>query len=358
MNNYNDSVLSEDIVSAASAFTDSHPEAVKAFSGKTFFITGATGLIGSQIIKVLLKIAEKSSIEIHIAALIRNKSKADEVFYGYCCDSLEYVSGNIDDKIEYEGNIDYIIHGASPTGSKFFVESPVETIKAAVYGTDNILSLAKEKNIESMVYLSSLEVYGVPNSDKMISENDSGYIDPLSVRSSYSEGKRIVECLCASYSSEYSVPVKIARLSQTFGAGVSYSDARVFAEFARAVIEKKDIVLHTEGKTVRSYCYTADAVNAILTILICGNNAEAYNVTNTDTACTISEMAETVASLDKSSGIKVRIEIPENIGSFGYNPEMIIKLDNKKLRSLGWEPATGLSSMFERMIRSMRERKT
>ena len=160
----------------------------------------------------------------------------------------------------YSDSVDYIIHGASATSSKYFVSNPVETIYTALDGTSNILKFATEKKINGMVYLSSLEVYGTPEKDAdLITENDYGYIEPLSVRSSYSEGKRMVECLCASYAHEYSVPVKIARLSQTFGPGVAYEDGRVFAEFARCALEQRDIVLHTQGHTVRSYCYTKDA---------------------------------------------------------------------------------------------------
>ena len=114
----------------------------------------------------------------------------------------------------------------------------------------------------------------------------------------------MVECLCASYAHEYSVPVKIARLSQTFGPGVAYEDGRVFAEFARCALEQRDIVLHTQGHTVRSYCYTKDALSALLYILISGKAGEAYNVTNMDTAVSIKEMAELVCETIGSGKIK------------------------------------------------------
>ena len=260
-------------------------------------------------------------------------------------DKLEFVIGDLSRPVEYEKPVDYIVHGASPTGSKFFVESPVETIETAIYGTDRLLQFARDKQVSGMVYLSSLEVYGVPDGkNETISESDYGYIEPLSVRSSYSEGKRMVECLCASYASEYGVPVKVARLSQTFGAGVEYHDGRVFAEFARCLMEKKDIVLHTDGSTVRSYCYTADAVCALYTILLKGESGEAR------------EMAELVAGLEPEAGVNVRIEIPEDIASFGYNPQMIIRLDASKLKALGYVPSVGMEDMFRRTIRSMRER--
>ena len=163
---------------------------------------------------------------------------------------------------------------------------------------------------------------------------------------------------CAGFASEYAVPVKVARLSQTFGPGVAYRDGRVFAEFARCAIEGRDIVLHTAGNTVRSYCYTRDAVNALLYILLRGKPGEAYNVTNMDTAVSIREMAQLVCGLVPEQGIQLRFDTPGNLASFGYNPEMVIRLDSRKLQSLGWQAEVGLEEMFRRLILSMKDAKT
>ncbi len=321
--------------------------------GKTVFVTGATGLIGSQFIKSVACCNRLKGTNIRIVAMVRSLEKAQKVFGNI--PGIEFYKRDITETIDYEGDVDYIIHGASATSSKYFVEHPVETIKIAIDGTSNILDFAVKKNVEGFVYLSSLEVYGTPDKNQTtIKEDYSGYIDTLNVRSSYSEGKRLVECLCCSYASEYGVPVKIARLSQTFGAGVEYNDGRVFAEFARCAIEKKDIVLHTAGRTVRSYCYTTDAVAAIIYILLKGSVGEAYNVTNMSTACSIKEMADTVCNLFSDSNIKTVIEIPENVASFGYNPEMIIRLDSSKLESLGWKASVSLEEMFRRLVESMK----
>lgn len=352
MTAFSDSVLKEDLEATAESLDPS------LISGRTFMITGATGLIGSQIAKTILTCNRLKGTDGKVVAVVRNPEKAKKVYSGFLDGNIEIIKSDILEYPEYRGNVDYIIHTASPTGSRYFVEKPVETIEAAVLGTNRILEFAKDKDIDGMVYLSSLEVYGVPNGkNETIKESDYGYIDPLSVRSSYSEGKRMVECLCASYASEYSVPVKVLRLSQTFGAGVEYDDGRVFAEFARCLMEGRDIVLHTDGSTVRTYLYTADAVTAILTVLFKGEKGEAYNATNPETACSIKEMAELIAGLDPERNIRVKIEIPDDLGKYGYNPQMVIRLDAGKLESLGWEPETGLKKMFERTIRSMTERR-
>lgn len=324
-------------------------------NGKSVFVTGATGLIGSQIIKFLLCLNRTKQMDIKVLAFARSEEKARKVFpYLEGNDALELVLGDINQTICYAGKVDYIIHGASATSSKYFVSHPVETIKTAIDGTTNILEFAKAKEVSGFVYLSSLEVYGTPDASKeSISESDYGYIEPLSVRSSYSEGKRMVECLCVSYAEEYGVPVKIARLSQTFGAGVEYDDGRVFAEFARCAIEGRDIVLHTEGRTVRTYCYTTDAVTALLTILTKGEVGEAYNVTNKETDISIYDMAKLVAGLSEQ-GIAVKKDIPEDLASFGYNPEMVIRLDSSKLEGLGWKASVDLEGMYTRLIQSMK----
>ncbi|MDD6340455.1 MAG: NAD-dependent epimerase/dehydratase family protein [Butyrivibrio sp.] len=349
----NDSIMQQDLEEIAK---DNLP--IEKIAGKTVLVTGASGLIGSQIVKALACINRLNNTNIRILAFVRNEEKAKKVFADLLeREDVKLVLGDINSAISIEEDVDYIIHGASATSSKYFVSNPVETIKTAMDGTTNILEFAKEKSIKGMVYLSSLEVYGTPDAGSgMISETDYGYIDPMNVRSSYSEGKRMVECLCVSYAKEYNVPVKVARLSQTFGTGVEYNDGRVFAEFIRCAMEKKDIVLHTAGNTVRSYCYSKDAVSAILYILLNGENAEAYNVTNMDTAISIRDMAELVCSIYPESGIRTRIEIPEDVSSFGYNPEMIIRLDSTKLSKLGWKATVDLPDMFIRMRKSIEER--
>lgn len=343
----NNIVMQEDIEDVVHTF----PFADR-LQGKCVLVTGATGLIGAQMVRTLACMNRLKGTQMRILAFVRNGKKASDMF-GHLKErgDVEIVIGDINTVSEIIQKVDYIIHGASATSSKYFVTNPVETIKTALLGTTNILEVAKRKKVEGMVYLSSLEVYGTPEqgADK-ITETDYGYIDPISVRSSYSEGKRMVECICASYAKEYEVPVKIARLSQTFGPGVEYNDGRVFAEFARCALEEKDIVLHTEGKTVRTYCYVKDAVSALLYILLCGEIGSAYNVTNMDTAVSIREMAELVCHTVGKNRIKTVVQIPKDISSFGYNPEMIIKLDSSKLQSLGWQATVGLEEMYQRMI--------
>lgn len=313
----------------------------------TFLVTGATGLIGQAIVRKLININAK------VIAVVRDVEKAEKLF-GFN-ERISYIVSDItklDIKIV---SVDYIIHAASNTSSRAFVENPVEVASTALEGTKRVLEIAKLSNVKGLVYLSSMEVYGTPSTDEKIDETHSTNIDTMKNRSAYPESKRMCECLCASYASQFKIPAKVVRLTQTFGPGVQYNDGRVFAEFARCVIEGRDIVLHTKGETKRSYLYTDDAVNAILTVLLKGNAGEAYNAANEETYCSIYEMAQIVARDCGNGKIQVRIE-EKDTSAFGYAPKLCMNLDTGKIQKLGWKPAMDLTGMFISMINNLRIR--
>lgn len=318
------------------------------FDNKTVFVTGATGLIGYTLVSALLYRNLKYKSNIKIIALVRNITKAKEKFAEQLKQNLnlKFVVGDVENLPPINEEIDFIIHGANPTASNYFVENPVETIKTAVWGTNNILNLAKEKNIAGLVYLSSMEVYGAPHTDDLIDESQGTTIDTMSVRSCYPEAKRLCEALCASYAEEYKVPTKVVRLAQTFGPGIDKNDNRVFAEFLRCAIKKQDIVLQTEGTSKRCYLYTADAVTAILTVLLNGKAGEAYNAANKNTYCSIMEMAELVAHELTNDEIKVVIKVDEN-SKRKFTPTHKLNLDVSKLEGLGWRATRSLVEMYK-----------
>lgn len=323
---------------------------LQSLNHKTVLITGATGLIGRALIGQLLQLGENRP---KVIALVRSLEKARRMFSEGC---LEYAVGDVTQPIRVDGQVDYIIHAASQTSSKAFVTQPVETIQTALLGTANLLELARQKQVKSFVYLSSMEVYGSPDTDEKIPETRGTNLNTMSVRTSYPESKRMCEALCTAYWAEYGVPTKILRLTQTFGPGVAYDDGRVFAEFARCVLEQRNIVLHTKGQTRRSYLDTDDAARAILTVLLKGQNGEAYNAANEATYCSILEMAQLVAA--ECAGGRIGVEIqPEDEAKFGYAPVLKMNLDTQKLRALGWMPQIGLKESMERLLAWMQESK-
>ena len=324
--------------------------------GKSILITGATGLIGSCLVRRLLETAEEERPE-EILLLVRNEAKAMEKFQD-ALDHVTIISGDITDPPEIFQNVDYIIHAASQTSSKAFVDIPVDVILTNILGTRNMLELAKMKKSQGFVYTSTMEVYGTPQTDEKITENHGCDLNTMKVRSSYPESKRVCEALCVAYASQFGVPAKVVRLTQTFGPGVEYDDPRVFAEFARCAVEKRDIFLQTKGETKRSYLYTEDAVEAILTVLVRGEAGEAYNAANEETYCTIREMAETVAKEFGEGRVQVRNETRESEKTRAYAPVLHMNLDTEKLRKLGWQPKVGLTESYFKMLKDIQKKRS
>ena len=336
-------VLKQDIEEFVNTFELSND-----LTNAVFLITGATGLIGSTLIHCLLAIGQNTQI----IAPIRNKDKAYLIFQKETakiklieCDLLTFDYDSV-------GSVDYVIHCAAPTSSKFFVEYPVETFNTIYQGTDILLRYAQRHKVKSFVYLSSLEVYGSIHDDSLsITENVQGYIDPTNIRSSYPMAKRATENLCCLYASEYNIPVKIARLTQTTGAGISKNDSRVIAQFARLAAKGKNIVLHTTGESARSYCYTTDAISAILYILVRGEAGMAYNVANENTYISVRSMAEFLKT-NINPKISINIEQQDNMG---YAPMTKLRLDTEKLMALGWRPKYDLKDIFEKLVKYLLE---
>lgn len=316
----------------------------------SFLITGATGLIGSTLVGCLSAL----NVSISITCPVRSLRKVHELFgkeYKNVafveCDSIEEYLESLSSQNKYQ----YIVHCASPTDGKYMTEHPVETFEFSVNTTKSLLIYAKKNPVKGFVYVSSLEYYGENQNKNLITEDFQGYINSSSSRSSYPMGKRAAEFLCYTYASEYNIPVKVARLTQTFGAGVSKTDNRVYAQFARSVIKGNDIVLHTTGESSKPYCYTTDCISAILYILIKGGKGEAYNVANPDTFISIRGMAEFLRD-EFASAINVVVDIhPE----YGYAPVTYLNLSTKKLESLGWKPKYRLKQMFDMLINSIKE---
>lgn len=317
----------------------------------SYLVTGATGYIGSMLVRKLLADGHL------VTALVRDKAKALEMLPT----DVDILVADLTDASAVQAmgiSCDYLIHCAAVTASVEMRMHPIEVTRSIVNATQNMLELARRIHPHSMVYVSTMEVYGnLDCSDghrALETEAGHGEVDLLSARSCYPLGKRMAENLCASYAMEYSVPVKIARLAQTFGKGVLPGDNRVFAQFARAAVRGEDIVLRTTGRSMGNYCAIEDAVAGLLLILEKGRDGEAYNVANEESTMTIREMAELAANVIAGGRVGVTVDIPAD-NRYGYAANTGVRLSSQKLRDLGWKPTKDLRQMFLDLKRSMEE---
>lgn len=343
-----DAIVLEDIRSILDSNKD-----INNLSGKTVFITGGTGLIGSFIVKLLIEAGKSLPSPIKVLVLSRNAEKILDIFGKEYSKKIRVLEGDILQLPSIDFPIDYFIHGASVTSSLQFIEQPVNTIETIVNGTQNVLDLALRLKAKSFVFLSSMEVFGFVQNTKPVDESEYGYIDILNVRSSYPESKRLAECLCSAYSKEFGLSVYIARLAQTIGPGMEYGDSRVAGHFARAVIEGKDIVLETDGSTARNSVYVADAVSAIISILLKGEPGQAYNVADKNSFYSIKETAIMVANKIDKGRIAVRCRNEIN-SMYAHNNSLSLNLCTKRVEDLGWRPLFSLEESYRRLIVSLR----
>lgn len=317
-----------------------------------YLVTGATGYIGSSLIRYLLR----TKPDVRITAIVRDLSRAGETLPTqiklFQADLTK--SDSLDDlNIKF----DAIIHCACMTKSNEMIHHPVEVTKSIIDSTQTILEFARKREVKSVVYLSSMEVYGqidCSNGHRVQEEEAStGRVELLNMRSCYPLAKRMAENICYCYFREYGVPVKVARLAQTFGKGALPGESRVFAQFARSVLEGRNIVLHTCGSSVGNYCDIEDAIRGILIILEKGREGEAYNVVNESNTMTIREMAEMVCRKLAAGQISVVYDIPEE-NVYGYAAETKLRLSGKKLENLGWRPVKGLEKMYQDLCRELK----
>lgn len=324
----------------------------KLFRDKTILITGSTGLIGANLVDAIAYNSQEKGLRIKLVLPVRNVEMTKELFDWTGAKIIPYT---LMTKLELEEPADYIIHLAGPTSSKYFTEKPVDTMLANFEGYKALLEWAVEHPVKKFVGLSTMEVYGFPEKGHKVIEHELGAFETMNARNSYPVAKIACEALCNSYYVQCNVPVLILRATQTFGPGVKYDDGRVFAQLMRCAVEKKDIVLKSQGLTERAYLYTADAVSAILVSLLKAEPGQSYTLANPETYCSIRDMAQMVAEEIVDGQIKVVFDIVEDIEKLGYAQTLYMDLDVKKIMSLGWKPTTDLKNMFVRMIKGIEE---
>lgn len=321
-------------------------------NNKTIFITGATGLIGYYLTSALVYKNIKKHSNIKILALVRNIEKARLQFKEQLKvdNNLNFICGELNNISNINEEIDYIVHGASPTTSKLFVENPVEVIQSIVNGSQNILELAKSKNIKSMVYLSSMEVYGEYKTEEVLKENSVLKLNPNNIRDCYPLGKALVENISKAYFKEYEIPVNILRISQTIGLKENVElikNRKIIQEIIYSILNKKDIILATKGESKRTYIYIRDVITAILVVLLSNKYGEIYNVANEKTYDSIYNMISNV--IENVAHNEINLLVKEEKTN-KYPKTNYLKLSSQKLKKLDWNTSANIIEMFNRII--------
>ena len=322
---------------------------LETLKNKKILITGATGLICSYLIDLLIYANKEYQANIDIYALSRSDKKLRERFSVYYNEKyFKPVIQDVCSKIDLK-EIDYIIHGASPATPNLYMEQPVDTMNANYLGMLNILEYARQNNCKKVIYISSSEVYGTADTNTdLLEENNYGYVNLLEVRSSYASSKRATETLCIAYQKQYGCNVSIVRPAHIYGPTMTKNDSRAVSSFLRNVTSNQDIVMKSDGSSVRSYCYVGDTAIGILTVLLKGNIGEAYNLSNTKDIISIKELATKIATI---SGKKLIIDIPtDNLNKkINSNPKEI-KISSKKLEELGWNCEISIEEGIKKSI--------
>mgnify|MGYP001025821061 FL=1 len=316
--------------------------------GKTFFITGASGLIGTVLVDTLMERNRRENACIKIYAVGRSLERAQERFGAYMHrPEFEFIQADINLGIDLQERADYVLHCASNTHPRAYAEDPIGTILTNVLGTRYVLQYAAENHCERVLFLSSVEIYGENFGEAPFREEDCGFIDCNTLRAGYPEGKRVGEALCQAYRVQYGVDVVIPRICRVYGPTMLSSDSKALAQFLRNAVKREDIVLKSEGMQYFSYCYAVDAAAALLYLLLYGENGEAYNVADEGSNIRLRDLAQMLAEL---AGTRVIFALPDAVEQAGFSKAATAVLHAEKLKRLHWQSRYPLSEGLRRTI--------
>lgn len=320
-------------------------------SDKSVLISGASGLIGSFLIHVLMYKNIVDDLKCKVYAMSRSVQKGKEIFYKYNeSDFFKFISHDINYPFELGNvcNIDYILHLASNTHPVAYATDPIGTITANVIGTHNMLNFAVAHNTQRFVFASSNEIYGENRGDtEFFDECYCGYIDCNTLRAGYPESKRCGEALCQAYIKQNNLDVLIARFTRTYGPTMLMSDTKAISQFIKNGIAGENIVLKSIGTQYYSYTYVADAVSGLLTILLLGTTGNAYNIADEGGDIMLKDLAAMIAEI---SGTGIAFDLPNETEKAGYSTATKARLNGAKLKALGWNPKYDIKSGLEKTL--------
>ena len=323
---------------------------IESIKGKRFLITGATGLIGVCMIDALMKY-NRQGADIMVYAVGRSKEKAAERLGEYYHDEhFQIIEQDVRQPLPSLLTVDYIIPLASNTHPLAYSQFPIETIEINVKGAEYALQKAVECGA-TVLYTSTVEVYGNARGMDVFTEDYTGQLNLSTSRSCYTESKRVSEALCQSYIAEKGAKVKIVRLSRIFGPTMLMTDSKASSQFIIKAVQDEDIVLKSKGEQFFSYTYVADAVSAMLYVLIYGENGIAYNVANEACNIHLKNFAKICADCAEK---EVVFNLPTETERKGFSVATQAVLSINKIVSIGWKPYYTISDAISRTIKILK----
>lgn len=327
---------------------------MKSYSNKTVLITGATGLIGSHLVDALM---DKGDVK--VIALSRSKEKLKKGFAQYLKNpNFSVVANDVVETFEFDESIDYIFHAAGPMEGKIIKNRPVDVINPNIVGTMNCLEFLKEQEIEKgikgrMILFSSVTVYGNnTDTDLVVQESDTRVTETLeSMSAPYSQSKRMSEVITLAYCRQFGIDAVIGRFSTVYGCTRFIPDTAFF-EFIKKGIAGENITLNSSGLPRRDNIYVDDAVAGILAVGTKGITGEAYNVSSNgelDNYASVDEIAQVITEAANKRNSGTKIEVIFKSEETGVRKPGL-KLNNSKLKELGWNISTSLTEGIDKTI--------
>lgn len=328
------------------------------FRGKTIFITGAAGFLGYYFAQFFARAEVKKLILADVFILERPRwidalAAQPEISVV----SLD-ISTNDFQKLPGVAEADYVVHMASIASPVYYRKFPVETIKANVLGLLNLLDFYRNKPVNGFLFFSSSEIYGDPDAAHVpTDENYRGLVACAGPRACYDESKRIGETICYNYAEVHGMPIGVARPFNNYGPGMRLTDKRVPADFAKAIVDGQDMVMHSDGSPTRTFCYVADAIVGYLKILTYGKY-DFFNIGIDRPEITIRDLASIYAAAGKKVfGYQGQIKF-QTAAEKHYltdNPNRRCPVIDKARSKLNFQPEIGVEQGVERFLQFLKE---
>lgn len=309
-------------------------------AGKSVCISGATGMIGSFLIDVLMRKNELDDLDCSVIALGRSSKKAEARLPYFENEMFSFEEMDVTARGSMPTlSADYVLHFASSTHPRQYASDPIGTIRANVDGLQNLLDYAKTCDAR-LLFASSVEVYGENRGDvDRFTEGYCGYIDCNTLRACYTESKRLGESMCQAYRSQESVDVVVARIARVYGPTLLRDDSKALSQFIHKSLSGEDVVLKSAGTQRFSYLHVSDAVSGLLYVLLRGVEGEAYNLADKSSDVTLKDLATLVAD---AGDVNVVFDLPDMQEAAGYSKATFALMDGSKAKRLGWTAQMGL----------------